>query len=338
MSLRKVRWGILSTARIGIQKVIPALQAGTRTEVAAIASRDGKAARKAAADLGIPVAYGSYEELLDDPQVEAVYNPLPNHLHAPWSVRAAEAGKHVLCEKPLALTAREAAELAERVRPTGVLVQEAFMIRFHPQWIQSMEWIHSGRLGRLWSIQCHFSYDNPDPSNIRNVRQFGGGGLLDIGCYAVFASRWAFRSEPKRVFAISEDDPKFRVDRLASAVLEFDSGHAVFTVGTQMFRAQGIQFVGSNGSLQIEVPFNAPPDRPCRILLDEDASADRSPEVVEFPICDQFTLQGDRFSRAALGEVEPILSLEDSIANMAVLDALAASAESGKPESPGRFR
>ncbi len=333
MSLPKVRWGILSTARIGIQKVIPAMQAGMRTEVAAIASRDGDAARKAAAALGIPVAYGSYEELLEDPQVEAVYNPLPNHLHVPWSIRAAQAGKHVLCEKPLAMTAREAAELAEAIRPTGALVQEAFMIRFHPQWIQSMDWIHSGRLGQLRAIQCHFSYDNPDPSNIRNRPDFGGGGLMDIGCYPVFASRWAFRSEPSQAVAITEEDPAFRVDRLASALLEFDSGHAVFTVGTRMAPSQGIRFLGTSGRLEIEIPFNAPRDRPCRVRLDDGFPSDSAKEVVEFPVCDQFTLQGDYFSRAVLGEVGPAISLEDSIANMAVLDALKASAESGKPQS-----
>src|SRR5208283_3768124 len=220
-TMRKVRWGVLGAARIAVEKVIPAMQRGACSEIAAIASRDLAKARQAAAALGIPKAYGSYEELLADPEIEAVYNPLPNHLHVPWSVRCAEAGKHVLCEKPLALDAAEARQLLAAQIRTGVKMGEAFMVRTHPQWVRARELVRAGRIGELRAAMGFFSYFNRDAANIRNVRAWGGGGLYDIGCYPIHTARFIFGAEPRRAMALVERDPEMGTDRLASGMLEF---------------------------------------------------------------------------------------------------------------------
>src|ERR1035441_1639459 len=266
---KKVRWGILGVAKIATQKVIPAMQLGEWSEIVGIASRDLARAQRAAADLKIPKSYGSYEELLADPEIEAVYNPLPNHLHVPWSVRCAEAGKHVLCEKPLALDAAEARELLEAQTRTGVKMGEAFMVRTHPQWLRARELVRGGRIGELRAVMGFFSYFNRDPANIRNVRAWGGGGLFDIGCYTINTSRFIFGEEPHRVMALLERDPEMRTDRLTSAMLDFPSGHAVFTCSTQLVPYQRMQICGTRGRIEIEIPFNAPPDRACRIFVDD---------------------------------------------------------------------
>lgn len=323
---KKVRWGVLGVAKIATVKVIPAMQRGASSEVAAIASRDAEKARRAAADLGIPKAYGSYEELLADPEIEAVYIPLPNHLHVPWSIRAAEAGKHVLCEKPVALSVAECRILMEARDRTGVKVGEAFMVRSHPQWLRARDLVRGGEIGSLRAVMTAFSYYNDDPANIRNVPEWGGGGLMDIGCYPIQISRFLFGEEPVRVLGLLEHDPRMHVDRLTSAVLDFPSGHAVFTCSTQMTPYQRVQILGTRGRIEIEIPFNAPPDRPCRIFTDSEAE--------EFPVCDQYTIQGDAFSLAVRGEGEVPTPLEDSLRNMAVIEAVSRSAEQSKWVQP----
>jgi predicted dehydrogenase len=326
--MRKVRWGVLGTAHIAVKKVIPAMQRGDWCEIAAIASRDLPKAEEAAAALGIPKAYGSYEELLADPEIEAVYNPLPNHLHVPWSVRCAEAGKHVLCEKPLALDAGEARALLEAQTRTGVKMGEAFMVRTHPQWLRARELVRAGRIGELRAAMGSFSYFNRDPANIRNVRAWGGGGLFDIGCYPINVSRFIFGEEPRRVMALLERDPEMQTDRLTSGMLDFPSGQAVFTCSTQLVPYQ-------RGRIDIEIPFNAPPDRPCRIFVDDGSDLFGAGIQTEtFPVCDQYTIQGDLFSQAVCGEGEVPVPLEDAVRNMAVIDALFRSAESGRWETP----
>ena len=214
--MAKIRWGVLSTALIGVQKVIPAMQRGKDSQVTGLASRDLRKARKTARALGIPKAYGSYDELLADPEIDAVYNPLPNHLHVPWSIRAAEAGKHVLCEKPIGLNVDEAKKLREARDRTGIKIGEAFMVRTHPQWLKALDLVRGGRIGDLRSIMGFFSYSNPDPANIRNVLEYGGGGLMDIGCYPIFTSRLVFGAEPRRVLGLVERDAKMKIDRLTS--------------------------------------------------------------------------------------------------------------------------
>jgi predicted dehydrogenase len=325
-----VRWGIISTAKIGTVKVIPAMQRGTLCRIEGIASRDLGRAQAAATQLGIGKAYGSYEELLADPDIEAVYNPLPNHLHVPVSAQAAEAGKHVLCEKPLALTAAEAATLIEVRDRSGVLMQEAFMVRHHPQWLRVRELVREGRIGDLRAIQGFFSYNNTNPENIRNKADIGGGGIYDIGCYPIVGSRYLFGNEPLRVVSLIERDPVMKIDRLASALLEFPNGYAQFTCSTQLVPYQRIQFFGTAGRLEIEIPFNAPPDKGCRIFVDDgSALGDVSARAESFDVVDQYTLQGDAFSEAIRTGKPLEFPLEDAVKNMRVIDAVFRSAASG---------
>ena len=331
----KVRWGILSTAKIGVKKVIPGIQKGEWSEVTAIASRDLGKAKSVARELGIAKAYGSYEELLSDPQIEAIYNPLPNQLHVPWSIKAAEAGKHVLCEKPLSLTAAEAKTLLAVQDRTGVKMGEAFMVRTHPQWLRARELVASGRIGALRSIIGFFSYFNVDPANIRNIPDCGGGALMDVGCYPITTSRFMFGEEPSRVVGLVEEDPVMKVDRLTSGILDFPSGRSTFTCSTQLVPYQRMQFLGTKGRIEIEIPFNAPNDRPCRIFIDDGGDLFGSGISTEsFPTCDQYTLQADAFSKA-VREGGPVpVSIGDGVKNMAVIEAIFRSAKSGRWEAP----
>jgi len=332
---KKVRWGILSTAKIAVKKVIPAMQKGDCCEVFAIASRDRRRAEEVAHELGIAKAYGSYEELLADTQVEAIYNPLPNHLHVPWSIKAAQAVKHVLCEKPLAMTKAEALALLATQKQTCVKIGEAFMVRTHPQWLRARELITAGRIGQLRSVTAFFSYFNRDPANIRNIPAYGGGALMDIGCYPITASRFAFAEEPSRAIGLVGRDPEMQVDRLVSAILDFPSGHATFTCSTQLVPYQRLHFLGTQGRIEIEIPFNAPNDRPCRIFIAEGRDGVGKEIVTEtFDTCDQYTIQGDTFSRAILEDGEVPVSVSDGMNNMAVIEAIFRSADSGQWEKP----
>lgn len=325
-----LRWGVLSTASIGTRKVIPGMQQGQLTSVDAIASRDLENARRAANALGIPRAYGSYEELLADPEIDAIYIPLPNQMHVPWTIKAAEAGKHVLCEKPLSLTVAEAESLLAVRARTGVKIGEAFMIRTHPQWLRTHELIEQGRIGQLRSVMGCFSYFNEDPDNIRNHVESGGGALYDIGCYLIQAARIGFGAEPHHVVASIERDPRFGVDRLTSALLDFDCGQAAFTCATQFVPYQRVQYFGTSGRIEIEIPFNAPRDRPTRIFIDDGGDLfGTGITVEEFPVCDQYALQGDAFARAVFDNTEVPVPLEDAIRNMRIIEAIFASASSG---------
>ena len=331
----KLRWGVLSTAAIGLKKVIPAMQRGQFTSVVAIASRDLAKAQQAATALKIPAAYGSYEELLADPNIDAIYNPLPNQLHVPWTMKAAEAGKHVLCEKPLSLTVAEAESLLAVRSRTGVKIGEAFMIRSAPQWLRLRELLNQGRVGELRSVIGFFSYFNVDPANIRNQVETGGGALMDIGCYLIHASRYAFAQEPTRVVARIDRDPKTHTDRLTSAILDFAAGQSIFTCSTQLVPYQRVHFLGTRGRIEIEIPFNAPIDRPTRLFIDDGGDLSGKTITTEtFPTCDQYTLQGDAFSKAVLENTEVPVPLEDAIKNMAVIAAIVRSATSSQWETP----
>ena len=331
----KVRWGVLSTSQFGLRQAVPAMQKGEWSEVRAIASRQKGAAEEAAKKLGIPRAYGSYEELLADPEIEAIYNPLPNHLHVPWSIKAAEAGKHVLCEKPLSVTVAEARELLRVQEKTRVKIGEAFMVRTNPQWLRARELVRSGRIGQLRSIAGYFSYFNRDANNIRNKYLDGGGGLYDIGCYPITTSRFIFGEEPRRVVSLVERDPDMKVDRMASVILDFPSGQAIFTCSTQLVPYQRMNLLGTKGRIEIEIPFNAPKDRPCRIFVDD--GGDLSGKTItqeDFPVCDQYTIQGDAFSRAIRENLEVPVPVSDAVKNMAIIEAAFRSAESGGWERP----
>ncbi len=326
---KPVRWGVLGVAKIATKKVIPAMQQSAQTPVLAIASRELAKATEAAAALGIPKAYGSYEELLADPEIDAIYNPLPNHLHVPWSIRAAEAGKHVLCEKPLGLSSAEVQQLIAVRDRTGVSIGEAFMVHTHPQWLRVKELTGSGRIGDLRSASGFFSYFLSDPANVRCIPEWGGGALMDIGCYPIHCSRFIFGEEPRRAIGLVEKHPQWQVDRLASAILDYPSGQCIFTCGMQLVPYQRMQFYGTKGRIEIEIPFNAPPDRPCRIDIDDGGDLSGSTISPEFfPVCDQYTIQGEAFSRAVQGLGTVPVPLEDSLRNMRVLEAIFRSAAS----------
>jgi predicted dehydrogenase len=332
---KKVQWGVLGAAKIALKKVIPAMRQAESSQVAALASRDIGKARQAAEQLGIPKAFGTYEELLADPEIEVVYIPLPNHLHVPWAVKAAEAGKHVLCEKPLGLTAQEAGKLLEVRNRTGVKIEEALMVRSHPQWIGVLELIKAGRIGTVCSVSGVFSYNNRDPKNIRNIADFGGGALMDIGCYLIYISRLIFAQEPKRVLGVIVEDPETRTDVVTSGILDFAMGQSIFTCSTRMVPYQRIQIFGTAGRIEVEIPFNAPPDSACRIFVDSGTDlSGRSSEVIEFPVSDQYTIQSELFSKSVREGTPLPVALEGSVQNMAVIDALFRSAKSGRWEQP----
>jgi predicted dehydrogenase len=319
--MKKIRWGVLGVAKIATAKVIPAMRHSANVEIAAIASRDLNKAKTAAEQLGIPQAYGSYAELLADGSIDAIYNPLPNDLHVPWSIRAAEAGKHVLCEKPIGLSVAETRELIAARDKASVKIGEAFMARTHPQWLRAAEIARSGRIGEMRVISGYFSYFNRDPNNVRNIAGMGGGGILDIGCYPITLSRMIFAEEPLRVHAFIERDPDFKTDRLASVILQYPQGHASFTCSTQLVPYQRMHIFGTTGHVEIEIPFNAPPDKPTRIFVND--------EVEELPVCDQYTIQGELFSRAILENTEVPVPLEDALKNMTVIERIFESADRG---------
>jgi predicted dehydrogenase len=330
--MRKVVWGVLSTAKIGLQRALPGMQKCAWCDIRALASRNETAARNAAKLLGIPKAYGSYEALLADPEIEAIYNPLPNHLHVPLTLQAAAAGKHVLCEKPIALTSVEAGKLRDAAKK--VLIAEAFMVRFHPQWLRARELVRAGAVGDLRVVQMFFGYTNLDRENIRNNAAIGGGALYDIGCYAIVAGRHFFEAEPQRGIALIDRDPEFGTDRLTSALVDFGAGRRLdFTVSTQIAPHQRIQLLGSKGRIEMHIPVNAPQGAKTRLSIDDCSSLEGTGIRTEtLPESDQYMLQGEAFSRAVRGEIALPYGIEDAIANMRVIDALFRSERSGKWE------
>ena len=329
-ALAPVRWGVLGASNFARKVSLPGMVSGPLTQVVALASRDIAKARAAAEALGIAKAYGSYEELLADPDIDIIYNPLPNHMHVEWTARAARAGKHVLCEKPIALDTKQAETLIAVQRETGKLISEGFMVRHHPQWRQAKAWIDSGRIGDLVSVQTAFCYFNRDAANIRNRKDVGGGALYDIGCYAVNTSRYLFGREPLRAVALIERDPDFGTDRLTSGLVDFGGGHLTFACSTQAVPYQRVNALGTRGRIEIEIPFNAPATAPCRIFLDDGSALNgSSAEVTAFPIVNQYHLQSEALSRAVRTGAGIENGIEVAVGNMRVIDALFRSAEHG---------
>jgi predicted dehydrogenase len=331
--MTNLRWGILSTADIARKKVIPGLQKAERCEVVAIASRDATQARQVADSLGIPRAHESYEALLADPDVDVVYIPLPNHLHAEWTIAAARAGKHILCEKPLAMTAADAQGMVDVCAAEGVRLMEAFMYRLHPTWVAVSALVASGRIGRLEAVQTWFSYYNDDPANIRNQLDAGGGALFDIGCYAVNLSRMLFDAEPVTVRASIRRDPTTGVDTTTSAILAFDGGVSTFTVSTRTESDQRVHVYGSEGRISIDIPFNIPPDRPThvRLIAGGDPPVDPATETLTFGIADPYTVEAERFAAAILDDTPTPTPPEDAVANLRVIERIF---EAGNVPSP----
>ncbi len=331
--MEKVRWGVLSTSDFAERKFIPGLQKSPLIDVAAVASRDADRARAFSARCGIATAYGSYEELLADPTIEVIYNPLPNSLHVEWTKRAAEAGKHVLCEKPMGMHAAELdvlLPLAEQVH-----IAEGFMVRFHPQWLETRELVRSGRLGRVTHLHVAFAYDNADPANIRNIASVGGGALYDIGCYAIVAARWFLGADPVRVAAVMDLDPAFGTDRLTSAILDFGDGRTcTLQVSTQSVFHQRVNVYGTAARLELTIPFNHPLEDQVVYLLHDGQSVDGlDAERIVVPANDQYTSQGEAFSRRVRNEQPTTAPLLDAKVNMTVIDAVFRSARSGQFEA-----
>lgn len=327
--VRRLRWGVLSTAAIGRTKVIPGMQRSLRSDVVAIASRDGEVARRVAAELGIPAAHSSYEAMLADPDVDAVYIPLPNHLHKPWTIAAARAGKHVMCEKPLALTADDAEEMIEACDREGVRLMEAFMYRVHPSWVAVRELVASGRIGRLTAVQSWFSFYNDDPSNIRNILDAGGGALYDIGCYNVSLSRMLFGGEPTGLTAAITRDPATGIDAVTSAILEFGDGVATFTCSIRAEDDQRVEIYGTRGRVSIGIPFNIPPDRPTvvRVAAGGDPPVAPDVETLTFEPADPYTIEADAFAAAVLDGAPLPFPTDDAVANLRVIEAIFRAAE-----------
>ncbi len=332
--MKNVSWGVLSTAKIGLDRVIAPMQKAANMSVDAIASRDVAKAKAAAAQFGIAKSYGSYEELLADPAIEAVYIPLPNKLHVEWAERAVLAGKHVLVEKPAALNADEARRLIAARDRSGKLIIEGFMVRYAAQWIEILKLVASGRIGAVNGVQAHATYVNIDPNNIRNLIDMGGGALMDIGCYVILFARMIFGSEPDRIVSLVDRDPVMKTDRRSSMILDFPQGQATLFVSTQLARAQRVRIFGTKGSIEVEIPINIPDDRPTRITVDDGRdSIGGGAEILEFPNANFFTLQGEAVSRMIRGQSPIAMTLEDSIANMRVIDAALRSERSGRWES-----
>lgn len=324
--MEKLRMGVLGCSGHYFKRVAIPLRESLLIEPYAIASRETDKARKAAAAWGFAANYGSYEALLADRSVDFVYIPLPNHLHLEYIKKAADAGKPILCEKPLCLNAREAAEAAAYCAERGVPLMEAFMYRFHPQWVRARQLAEAGEIGAIRSTQCWFSYNNKDPNNIRNIADFGGGALLDIGCYAVSSARFLMGAEPRRVVCMIERDGTFKTDILVSGLLDFGGGRrSSFTVGTQAFSMQRVDAYGASGAFTVEVPFNMYGDVPGRLSVATDVGR----RVIETEIADQYLLLFEAFAQAVAEGAPVPTPVADAVANMAVLDALAASADSG---------
>lgn len=327
----ELRWGVLSTARIARTALIPALRRAARCCLVALASRDETKGRDVAREFEIPRVYGSYEALLADPEVDAVYIPLPNHLHVEWSIAALRAGKHVLCEKPLALTAADAELVVAEADRAGRRVMEAFMYRLHPSWQAVVDLVAGGRIGRLTAVQSWFSFYNDDPTNIRNVQACGGGALYDIGCYSVNLARLLFGREPDAVEAAIVRDPGTGVDILSSAILRFGSGLATFTCSLRVEPDQRVHIYGTEGRISIGIPFNIPPDRETEVFLTAGGDPPVAPhaEVLRFPPADPYAIEAERFAAAILDGAPTPVPPEDAVANLRVLERIFAGAEGG---------
>lgn len=325
-----VRWGILGAARIARTRVLPALQASPWCAVHAVASRQEGVGRELAEAFGAARVHHRYEDLLADPLVEAVYIPLPNHLHIPYALQAVANGKHVLCEKPLALTAVEAAALREA--PAGIQIAEAFMVRHQPRWIALRELLRSGAQGRARALHSLLSFCMTDADGFRNHPAHGGGAIYDMGCYAVMAARYMFEAEPVRVMAMADLDPATGADRLSSVMLDFGEGrHAAFTVSTAMALSQSLHVVCERGFIELPHPYAPVPAQKALIHIDTGLTHEQPVrQTLSFDDVDQFEHQVTNFARAVRGIVAPPFGLEDAIANLRAIDAIRASMTSGQ--------
>jgi predicted dehydrogenase len=321
--MERVRWGVLGVSEHFIRRVVLPIKKSSIVELYGIASRSPEKAKNTAEKYGITRSYSSYDELLEDENIEAVYIPLPNHLHAKWIKKTADKGKHILCEKPLALTKDEAQESVDYAKSKGVLIMEAFMYRFHPEWQRVYELISVGEIGEVQSIYTFFAYNNPDPKNIRNNPDYGGGGLLDIGCYAVSISRFLLGKEPRKVISLIYNDSNFKVDILSSGIIDFGKARSLFTVATKLFSNQRVDINGSRGYINILIPFNIYPDVPAKVSITTSVGT----RTLEFFPVDQYGLEFESFSLSIRNNKSTPIPSDDIVNNQKVLDALFESAK-----------
>lgn len=330
-----VRWGVLGTAHIARNHVFNAIRGAELCELRAVASRRRDRAAQVAAQHEIPIAFGSYEELLADPTIDAVYLPLPNHLHAPWIMAAADAGKHILCEKPLTLDAAQAEAVTAHCRDRGVLLMEAFMYRFHPAWVEARRLIAEGAVGRILDVAIWFAFRTVCSDDYRLVPEQGGGALLDVGCYAVNVSRMLLGDDPVAVHAAARLDPRTGVDMTVSAVLDYGDAHCTFTCSMEHEPDHRVRIHGTRGWLSIADPFNCPPDHVTTITIATGGDAhphQSSHRSIAVASADQYGLEATAFAQAFLNGEPPPLSPEDSISNMRLLDRLSVAARLEGPQ------
>ncbi len=327
--MQPLQLGILGVSNFFRKRIAIPIPTSPVIDMVALASRSEEKARQAAQEYGVARAYGSYDALLNDPQVDAVYISLPNHLHAEWIKRAADAGKHVLCEKPLALDAAEAQDCLDYAAERGVTVMEAFMYRLHPQWLHVRNIIRQQEIGSIHLVESFFGYNNTDPSNIRNQPDTGGGALLDVGCYAVSASRFLTGSEPQRVISLAQVDANFGTDVLFTGMLDFGMARATFTVATQTFPYQRVTVHGSSGVISLTIPFNAHADTDAEVIVTTRVGT----REIYLPAEDQYILEFEAFAQAVNDQAVPPISPADTVNNMRVLDALKKAHQTGQWES-----
>ena len=317
---KKIKFGILSTANIAMTQVIPAMLKTKYCQVMGIASRSSKKAENAAKQFQLPKYYCSYQSLLDDMEIDAVYIPLPNHLHVEWAIKALRAGKHVLVEKPIALSSSEANRLKDESKKHPKLkIMEAFMYKHHPQWIKTKKMIDNGDIGILKVIQSSFSFFDNKPESIVNNKALGGGSLMDIGCYPISVARFLFDAEPIKILANIDYHPQFKVDSIASGILEFKEGYSTFFSSIHLAYNQQVKIFGTTGIIEFDVPFNPSNTVPSKIFYTKN---EQKPETIEFEICDQYTLQADAFASAIMKDKDVSTSLEDAVNNMVVIERM----------------
>ncbi len=320
-----LRFGIISTAKIGREAVVPAIQDAENCVVSAVASRDLARAREMADRFSAPHAFGSYEEMLASDKIDAVYIPLPTSQHIEWAIKAADAGKHVLCEKPIALKAAEIDKLIAARDRNRVLISEAFMVTYAPVWRKVRSLIAEGAIGKLRHVQGVFTYFNRDPGNMRNIPELGGGGLPDIGVYPTISTRFSTGLEPLRIQAVTEHDPEFGTDIYSSVKADFGDFELSFYISTQMANRQLMVFHGTEGFIEVKSPFNADRWGPEEIELSN--RGHNQSTIFRFQDSRQYRKQAEAFARAAKGEQEEVVTLENSKLNQKVIDAIYRASE-----------
>ena len=323
--MKKIRFGVLGVSNHFYKRIVLPLQKAKNCEVVAMASRNPIKSKEAAQEFDIPIFALSYDELISSDEVDAIYIPLPNHLHSEWTIKALEAGKPVLCEKPLAMDAQEAKQMADLSIKLGVPLMEGFMYRFHPLWQHIRNIIRTNQIGQINAIHTIFSYNNPSPTNIRNIKEYGGGALMDIGCYAISVPRFLLGREPKKVMATMVKHPEFKTDMHTSALLDFGDVNASFFVSTGSEAFQKVEIIGSAGTITVPIPFNTYVDTPSTITV----NTGQGERKVEFPTCDPYGIMFDAFSESLIEQKPVPVPIEDAIHNMKVVDAVVASAKSG---------